>query len=52
MKKGFIGAVSLGVVLVVFIISMIFCIERVPVGYEGVLFSMNGGVKDETLKQG
>ena len=52
MKKGFIGAVSLGVVLVVFIISMIFCIERVPVGYVGVAYSMSGGVQNETLSQG
>jgi len=52
MKKGFIGAVSLGVVLVVFIISMIFCIERVPVGYVGVVYSMSGGVQNETLSQG
>ena len=52
MKKGFIGAVSLGVVLVVFIISMIFCIEKVPVGYVGVVYSMSGGVQNETLSQG
>ena len=52
MKKGFIGAVSLGVVLVVFIISMIFCIERVPVGYEAVIYSMSGGTTGETLTQG
>lgn len=52
MKKGFIGAVSLGVVLIVFIVSMIFCIERVPVGYVGVVYSMSGGVQNETLSQG
>ena len=52
MKKGFIGAVSLGVVLVVFIISMIFCIEKIPVGYEGVVYSMRNGATGETLTQG
>ena len=52
MKKGFIGAVSLGVVLVVFIISMIICIEKVPVGYEAVIYSMSGGTTGETLTQG
>ena len=52
MRKGFIGAVSLGVVLVVFIISMIFCIEKIPVGYEGVVYSMRNGATGETLTQG
>ena len=52
MKKGFIGAVSLGVVLIVFIISMIFCIEKIPVGYEGVVYSMRNGATGETLTQG
>lgn len=52
MKKGFIGAVSLGVVLIVFIISMIICIEKIPVGYEGVVYSMRNGATGETLTQG
>lgn len=52
MKKGFIGGVSLGVVLIVFIISMIFCIEKIPVGYEGVVYSMRNGATGETLTQG
>lgn len=52
MKKGIIGAVSLGVIIFVVLVSLILCLEKVPVGYEGVVFSMNGGVQDETLKQG
>ena len=28
------------------------CIEKVPVGYEAVVYSVNGGVQDETLTQG
>lgn len=28
------------------------CVEKIPVGYEGVVYSMNGGVQDETLTQG
>ena len=28
------------------------CIERVPVGYEGILYSMNGGVQEQTLGSG
>ena len=52
MKKGLIGAITLGVVLFVFIISMIICIEKVPVGYEAVIYSMSGGTTGETLTQG
>lgn len=31
---------------------MIGCIEKVPVGYEAVVYNMNGGVSGETLTQG
>ena len=50
--KGFIGGISLGIIIFLFGIGTILCVERVPVGYEGVVYSMNGGVKDETLSQG
>lgn len=52
MNKGFIGGVTLAVVLVVGFICGLLCIEKIPVGYEGVVYSMNGGVQDETLTQG
>ena len=52
MKKGFIGGVTLAVVLVVGLICTLICVERVPVGYEGVVYSMSGGVQNETLTQG
>ena len=52
MRKGFIGAITLGVIIVVGLICLLICIERIPVGYEGVVYSMNGGVQQETLKQG
>ena len=51
-NKGFIGGIALAVVLVIGLICGIICIERIPVGYEGVVYSMNGGVQDETLTQG
>ena len=49
---GIIGGAIVGIVLVVGVILGITCLERVPVGYEAVVYSMNGGVQDETLKQG
>lgn len=52
MRKGFIGGVTLGVILFVGLICTLICVEKIPVGYEGVVYSMNGGVQDETLTQG
>lgn len=52
MRKGFIGGVTLAVILVVGLICGLLCIEKIPVGYEGVVYSMNGGVQKETLTQG
>lgn len=51
-NKGFVGGFALAVVLVIGLICGLMCIERVPVGYEGVVYSMAGGVQDETLTQG
>lgn len=51
-NKGFIGGIALAVVLVVGLICGLMCIEKVPVGYEGVVYSMAGGVQEETLSQG
>lgn len=51
-NRGFIGGIVLAVILVVGLICGIICIEKIPVGYEGVVYSMAGGVKDETLTQG
>ena len=52
MNKGFIGGVTLAIVLVVALICALICVEKIPVGYEGVVYSMAGGVQDETLTQG
>lgn len=52
MKKGTIGAVFLGVVMVVGLIILAICAERVPTGHVGVVYNMNGGVDGEILTQG
>lgn len=49
---GTVGAVTLAIILVVGLIAGIVCIEKIPVGYEGVVYSMSGGVQGETLSQG
>lgn len=51
-KKGFIGAVITAIVIIVGLIMAVACIERIPTGYEGVVYNMNGGVTGETLTQG
>lgn len=52
MKLGKLGGVIAGVAVVGCIVGGIFCIEKIPVGYEGVVYSMSGGVNGETLPQG
>lgn len=51
-KKGFIGAIVLGIIIFGTIILALLCTTRVPAGYVAVQYSMNGGVKDEVLTQG
>lgn len=54
MKKsnGFIGAVVLGVIMAIVLIVGFSCAKKVPAGYVGIVYSMNGGVSDEVLSQG
>ncbi|MBE5935872.1 MAG: prohibitin family protein [Lachnospiraceae bacterium] len=52
MKNKVIGAVITAAVLIVGVAGMVLCIEKIPTGYEGVVYSMSGGVEDETLSQG
>lgn len=51
-NKGLIGGVILAIAMFFGIISCVICLERIPVGYVGVVYSMNGGVQDELLTQG
>lgn len=50
--KGKIGAVILALVMVFGLIGAVICLERVPAGYVGVVYNMNGGVDGEVLTQG
>lgn len=52
MNKGFLGAVAIGAVLIGGVGLGISCLERVPTGYVGVVYNMNGGVDGEVLSQG
>lgn len=52
MSKGKIGGIVTGVVLVIALIVFFACMEKVPAGYVGIVYSMNGGVSDDVLTQG
>lgn len=51
-KPGLIGGIMLGVLLLFSLIAAVVCMEIIPAGYVGVVYSMNGGVQDELLTQG
>lgn len=51
-NRGFIGGIALGVLLIIGLLCLVICTEKIPVGYEGVVYSMNGGIQKETLQQG
>ncbi len=46
------GGIFTGIALLTTLIVVINCMVRIPVGYAGVIYSMNGGVKDNTLSPG
>lgn len=52
MNKGSIGGLAAALVVIIGLIGGIVCLERIPTGYVGVVYSMNGGVQDELLTQG
>lgn len=51
-KAGCLGSFVAALVIIAVFFGVVFCIEKIPVGYEGVIYSMSGGVEDETLSQG
>jgi len=50
--KGKIGAVVAGIFIIIALIVFFSCMKKVPAGYVGIIYSMNGGVSDDTLSQG
>lgn len=50
--KGKIGGIATGIIIALIIIIGLACAERIPAGYVGVVYNMNGGVEEEVLTQG
>jgi regulator of protease activity HflC (stomatin/prohibitin superfamily) len=51
-NNGFLGSIILAVVLALAILCAVICLEKIPAGYVGVVYNMNGGVDGEILTQG
>lgn len=49
---GKIGAWFLGFVTIVLIVILLICTVKIPAGYVGVVYNMNGGVQENVLSQG
>lgn len=50
--RGKIGGAAVGIFIALAIIIFFACSKRIPAGYVGVVYNMNGGVEDEVLTQG
>ena len=51
MKKT-LGGVATAVIIAIVVIVLFVCTVRIPAGYVGVVYNMNGGISDKTLTQG
>lgn len=51
-KRGLIGGTTFLAIMIAVVVLGSMCIERIPNGYCGVQYSVNGGIKDEVLTQG
>lgn len=52
MKKGLIGSIVVGVVLLIALIFLFTGLTKIPAGYVGVVYDMRKGVAEDTLRQG
>lgn len=51
MKKA-LGGFTTAVIITLVVIVLFVCTVRIPAGYVGVVYNMNGGISDKTLTQG
>lgn len=46
------GGIATAVIIALVVIVLFVCTVRIPAGYVGVVYNMNGGISDKTLTQG
>lgn len=51
MKKS-LGGIATAVIIALVVIVLFVCTVRIPAGYVGVVYNMNGGISNKTLTQG
>lgn len=51
-KSGLVGGVFAAIVLIAAVICLAMSVKKIPAGYVGVVYNMNGGIEGETLSQG
>lgn len=51
MRKS-LGGIATAVIIAFVVIVLFVCTVRIPAGYVGVVYNMNGGISDKTLTQG
>ena len=52
MRKGLVGGVGTAIIIFMVIVCSFKCTERIPAGYVGVVYNMNGGIEKDVLRQG
>ena len=51
-KNGKVGGIAIGVVLVLGILGLMLFTTKIPAGYAGIVYNMNGGLEEKVLTQG
>lgn len=51
-RNGFIGAIVVGIVILLALIIGFSGAKKVPAGYVGIVYNMNGGIEEKVLTQG
>ena len=51
-KNGRVGGVVIGIILILAIIGLILFTTKIPAGYAGIVYNMNGGIEENVRHQG
>lgn len=52
MSKGLVGGIATRIIIIGIIVGGVICTKKVPAGYVGIVYNMNGGIDGEVLTQG